>query len=242
MSSLLDDIQLAEPSARQIALRSALISTAGDSAAESGDTAQINEGILLAFEPSLSTQNKADTSNSFLFAQLAADKKYNRHSATADWVKTFFATLSLVGWTLSASGHQGKTVKSPADWQALVIPFLPEAVWPLARSSIAACQALSAKSKPIALWEGAALDKEDGILIVTVAWSGNGSLNTSLVGIDFTYGRDVAGFMAWDEYFNLNVQTLSLTLNEDIYAQVRQTIINKLGDRPDYLVVNVPVV
>lgn len=241
MSSLLDDVQLPELSPREVALRSALPDIPEKSSAQAGNnTAQINEGILLAFDASLSGQNKADTSNSFLFAQLAADKRFSRHSATADWVKTFFATLSLVGWTVTASRLESRTAKSPANWEAVVTPYLPEGVRPLGASGMAACQALPPDSKAIVLWEGAAVDKNDGVLIVTTAWEAKGSLNTALVGIDFAFRRNLAGFMAWDEYFDLNVQTLSLTLNEDVYAQVRQTIIDKLGDRPGYLVVNIP--
>jgi hypothetical protein len=244
MPSILDDISLSEPSPRELALKSLLHSSAENLSAAINSisaSAQINEGALLAFDASLSLQNKADTSNSFLFAQLAADKKYNRHSATLDWVKTFASTLAIVGWTMTSTGSTTTAKPSPADWEKVVTPFFPAATRELAATGMAACQALPADSKAISLWRGSALDKNDGILIAATAWVAGGSLNLAIVGIDFGYQREFSGFMEWKEYFDLNIQTLNLTLNEDIYSQVRETIIAKLGDRPNYLVVNVPL-
>lgn len=66
-------------------------------------------------------------------------------------------------------------------------------------------------------------------------------MSLSVVGIDFAFQHECSGFMRRAESFSLSIQSVTLTLNEDIYAQVRQAIIAKLGVRPAYLVVNVPL-
>lgn len=242
MSSSLEEIQLSDVSSREELLRVNFNSdnSAGiESSSEGG--AQINEGALISFDVSLSVQNKNDISNSFLFAQLAADKKFNRHSATLDWLKTFSATLGVVGWTINASKNSTTIAPSPADWTEIVSHLVPENVQMITGSSIKASQELPVNGKAMTVWKGAALDKNDGILIVATGWVVKGTLSLSVVGIDFAFQHEFSGFMRWAESFSLSIQSVTLTLNEDIYAQVRQAIIAKLGDRPDYLVVNVPL-
>jgi len=51
----------------------------------------------------------------------------------------------------------------------------------------------------------------------------------------------VAGFLKWDADFNITTSIVTMELNESIYSKVRNTVIAKLGNRPKYLVANVPM-
>ncbi|MGF7151020.1 hypothetical protein FHS96_004681 [Sphingomonas zeicaulis] len=63
------------------------------------------------------------------------------------------------------------------------------------------------------------------------------TLNLPICGLQATSPDE--GFLEWGLEYRIDRSYLSLTLNETVYATVRQTIIDKLGDRPKYLVADI---
>lgn len=204
-------------------------------------SAEINDGALLAFDGALSKQMIEDVSNSFLFAQLVADKEFSRHTEGPNWVTRFFATLSKVGWNSSGMHNGSKVHESTVDWSALILSYMPDNVHKLTESSIRACQQLPKTDKAIVTWSGAALENEHGVVIIGGSNLAGDSVVTSVVLLEFTHLREVEGFLKWKCSFDINIVDTTMELNEGVYSSVRQTIISKLGDRPEHLVSNVPL-
>src|SRR5690349_9812246 len=57
----------------------------------------VNDGSLVSFVAGLTAQQKSDTLNSVLLAQLAANTKFNRETQTRDWYDFFRTVLENVG-------------------------------------------------------------------------------------------------------------------------------------------------
>lgn len=128
MSVHFDAITLPELSARERALETASPPETTQFSLVGTASAQINEGALLAFDSALPKQMIDDISNSLLFAQLAADKQFNRHTATGDWQRTFFGTLSVMGWITGSLSERTEVAASPVDWAELITSYMPENV------------------------------------------------------------------------------------------------------------------
>lgn len=236
-----DAITLPEPSARERALETASIPESTRFSLTGSASAQINEGALLAFEGTLSKQMIDDISNSLLFAQLAADRQFDRHTATADWQKTFFSTLSVVGWIIGSLSEKSTVAASPADWTKLIASYMPENVDQLVISSMTAAQQLPATSNAINIWSDAALDGDEGVVIIGPSYISGDSPNTSIALLKFTFKRNLSGFLKWSSDFNISATIMTMELNESLYSRVRKSIIIKLGNRPQYMVASVPM-
>ena len=234
-------ITLPEPSARERVLETASRPEPAQLSSEGTASAQINEGALLSFDSALSKQMVDDVSNSLLFAQLAADKQFSRLAATADWERTFFNTLSIVGWAAGSFTNSSIVAASPVDWIKLIAPYMPENVDHLVASSITSCQLLPVTSKAVTIWMGAALERDEGVAIIGPSYPVNGSVNASILILKFIFQRDASGFLKWNSDYNIDLSSVNIELNESVYSNVRKTIISKLGNRPQYLVANVPM-
>ncbi|EJC71677.1 hypothetical protein Rleg10DRAFT_0057 [Rhizobium leguminosarum bv. trifolii WSM2012] len=241
MSLDFNAITLSERSAWELGLEASSASELTSYTKSGSASAQINQGALLSFDAALSKQMTEDVSNSLLFAQLAADKQFNRLTSTGNWEKTFFSVLSVVGWIVGNFTKKSLVTASPVDWVKLVASTMPENAARLVDSSVTACQTLPETSKAITIWSSAALQKDSGLLIVLPSYIVGDSPATSVSLIEFTFERESTGFLKWNLDYNVATMSATLELNEGVYSNVRQTIIEKLGNRPKYLVANVPM-
>ncbi|QND35678.1 hypothetical protein CN148_25635 [Sinorhizobium meliloti] len=241
MSVHFDAITLPELSAWERALETASPPETTQFSLVGTASAQINEGALLAFDSALPKQMIDDISNSLLFAQLAADKQFNRHTATGDWQRTFFGTLSVMGWITGSLSERTEVAASPVDWAELITSYMPENVDQLVLSSIAASQQLPTTSSAIRIWSNAALVGDEGVVIVGPSYISGDNPNMAIALLKFTFEKEVAGFLRWDVNFNITTSIVTMELNESIYSKVRNAVIAKLGNRPKYLIASVPM-
>jgi hypothetical protein len=118
---------------------------------------------------------------------------------------------------------------------------MSESAASLSDIGVRAAQALPQTSKPMNIWNAAALDRNKGLLLVAPAQliQGNIALSMTLTSLEFQ--RDIGGFLKWNLAYRVEFAWTGLTLNEAVYSQVREVIIKKLGDRPQYYVGNVPI-
>ena len=206
---------------------------------KSGAAAQVNSGALLSFDASLPQQARDDISNSILFCQLAADKKFDRTTDPQDWKNSFASTLSIVGWIVQGISNTSSTSRDAVDWGELATSPMSSSAARLANEAIGACSDLPSGAEAILIWNEAAVGVASATFIIAAsAASGNSvPLNLSICG--FQTAAPDEGFLEWGLEYRIDQTYLGLTLNEAVYATVRQTIIDKLGDRPEYLVAEV---
>ncbi|MFG1478828.1 hypothetical protein V5F53_09175 [Xanthobacter sp. V4C-4] len=211
------------------------------SAVPDGDRVQVNEGALLSFGGSVSSQSLEDVSNSILFAQLAADHKFDRKTSPQDWSGTFSNTLSTVGWISQSASADTQTFGGDVNWADVVTSGMPAAVVGLVRKSIGACDRLPADSKAVGIWNDAVSGPADSFFLIGSARRANQALTLSLARASFQSTIEKPSFLAWGIRYPTALTWTELELNEDIYKRVRQSIIDKLGNRPDYLTAFVPL-
>ncbi|AHE51899.1 hypothetical protein [Sphingomonas sanxanigenens] len=200
------------------------------------NSAQVNSGALITFDASIPEQALEDISNSILFCQLAADKKFDRKAAPQEWSTVFLGTLSIVGWIVQSTSNKSETARGAVDWAALATSRMSRTAARLADEGIAACDALPPTADAILIWNDAVVGPASNFFVIAAAPSAGSSTALSLTLCGFQSAVPNTGFLAWGLQYDIDTTWLDLTLNEGLYAKVRQTIIDKLGDRPSYLV------
>lgn len=222
------------PPMRDTRLRQALVRTK-----KSGASAQVNSGALLSFDASLSEQACEDISNSLLFCQLAADKNFDRTTDAQDWKSSFVATLAIMGWIVQGTSNASSTSRDTVDWRALATSPMSSSAARLANEAIGACSDLPAGAEAILIWNEAAVGLASALFIVAASPAAGDSIALDLSLCGFQTAAPDEGFLQWGLEYRIDGTFLSLTLNETLYAKIRQTIIDKLGDRPRYLVADI---
>jgi len=209
----------------------------------SGDSAQINAGALIAFDASLSRQAEEDISNSLLFAQLAADAQADRFAEEPTWSKTYKTVLATVGWNLQQFDVVSPVrITPPVDWAEVVAKaYSALSGAAMAAKAMRAAAALPAGSEALMIWETSAAEAVQGNFIVQTCRAENSDLLGDSAQVIYTLIHEPDGFLNWATYYEVATRSTRMELNEDVYKLVRQVIIDKLGDRPKYYVVPVPL-
>lgn len=101
-------VQTAEPKAGQVKSKVGLEPSSGGALLKKVSDGEddstrcfVDSGVLVTFPASTSKQRQEDVLNSLLFAQLAADKEYNRLDDPLNWFSYFEYILRNVGWVLT---------------------------------------------------------------------------------------------------------------------------------------------
>ncbi|WP_426564645.1 hypothetical protein ACPPVT_01095 [Angustibacter sp. McL0619] len=212
-------------------------------AGASGDKAQICAGALLAYDRSLSREDGADISNSTLFAQLAADAQADRFAQAAQWSTSYTNVLGVIGWVIGQAQHGSPgRLDAPVDWPEVVAKaFAGHAGAALAAKTMKAATRLPLGGAALEIWEANAAQVGQGNFIVQACQSSNGDVLGDAVQVTYTLIREPDGFLSWVTYYEVATTTTQSVLNEDVYKVVRQQIIDKLGDLPDYYNAPVPL-
>lgn len=207
------------------------------------DTAQIDAGALIALDRALSAQDKADISNSLLFAQLAANAKQNRFTAPMQWIQEYTTVLGALGWVAQLTRTSSPVrVDPPVDWAGVVSrAFPPNAGGALAAKAFAAADRLAAGSAGLAIWTKNAATALTGNFQVQSFSAAGGDVAGGSVQVAFSLNTDASGFLTWNSYYEITTSSATMVLNEEVYAQVRQIVIDKLGDRPKTYITPVPL-
>lgn len=236
-----DDVNLISLALPNLPQGNVALNTMPWRAAQSRDCAQVNEGVLLSFAKSLSDQYVEDVSNSLLFGQLAADYQFDRRTAPADWSAVFLTTLSALGWSQTAHSKKTANLQGSVDWAALVVSGMPADVAGLVTASILACGDLAQESKAMRVWNEAVWAPTGSCFLIGSALDIKGGPALSLAIFSFRSKIEKPEFLTWDVGYGTDQSWLRMELNEDVYEKVRSTVIDRLGDAPEYFIVPVPM-
>lgn len=209
-------------------------STTGDA-----ESAQVNLGSLTSFTQNLSGRQKEDVQNSTLLAQLASNKVFDRFKKPMEWYANYTNVLSKVGWIIPAfnfdtfkpSGSQVRIYDVVLD---LVSTIASGIEVKLVARTMDALEAQSDASKQMTIWDASAASKDKGnFQIFPVDALGNGDIVMILSGMQFDVSSVHSRFLWWtwqSQTIRLQRAVTKCVLNEQIYAKVRQAVIDKLGN------------
>jgi hypothetical protein len=211
--------------------------------------AYVNEGSLVSFVGGVSPQTKADVLNSILLAQLAANYVADRENDTLTWYKKYREVLENIGWAISQFDFtkarlSGATVQIKTVVLALLAAIMSENPLAIARATLAAIQALGEGDQRVALFSASSSTANAGnFQIGTVIEAQN--TPTMMMGAFSFSSVNVSVSFLWQSFkvsdMSLYEGGQTITLSESVYSRVRQAIIDKLGDRAEEYVANIPI-
>lgn len=228
-----NSIELPQVPSRLVSAKIESLSITDDDAA-----AYVTAGGIIGFVAGLNGQQKEDVLNSTLLAQLAANKAFDREIDTVNWYKKYREVLEKIGWvasefTFNKYSGSGSSVEVSKVLIELLEAIATENALLITKAAIDAVKALDGSSKAFTIWDSTTHSSSKGNFMISPCINSDGNVVMSL-GCSYFSSNTVDSQFLW---FNFSSSSISLytgaqtiTLNEDVYKQVREAVIKKLGD------------
>lgn len=209
-------------------------------AADGSPKGAVVDGSLVACDSTVSAQHNRDVLNSTLLAQLAANKAFSRDADCENWYKKYREVLESIGWVINNfSFTEFDSHGNSFQMSDVVINILKSIAGGAGRAEIAqaaidALKALPEGDHGRVLWDHSSSNTKKGAFQISAASEVNGNVQMSLGCFHFEASQSSTSIL-WFNYSSnschLYTDGESVTLNEQIYATVRQKVIDRLGDR-----------
>lgn len=201
-------------------------------------SASVDAGSLVTFSGGVSKLNQADVKNSCLLAQLAANKKFDREKQTEQWYRFYADVLENVGWEIREF-HFEKLSSYGASFEASAIMLkILKAVctgdeMAAVSATIDALSLLAQNDYRIKIFESCSHSEQLGNFQHSSCCLKDGSVTMHLGACYFSTTQHISRllftkFSASD--INAYQSSQTVELDTDVYDQVRQEIIDKLGE------------
>lgn len=217
---------------------------------EEGETAFVDSGSTVSFVGGVPLVKQQDVLNSTLLAQLAANKKYDRESQTEAWYGYYREVLENVGWVVQSFSftkytETGATIKLDKTALAIIAEIASGNELTVLASTLKALEESDPDSKQTTLFDSNGSQGEAGnFQLSTASVDPNGNIQMTLGAFYFKSSEHKSRFLfvTWStKNINLYFGAQSVILNEQIYATVRQTVIDKLGDNAQKFVADLDI-
>lgn len=221
-----------------------------NSAADNTQSAQVIGGSMTSFTENLTGQSKSDVKNSTLLAQLASDHAFDRYADPMNWYKHYTMTLGNIGWNQPKFAFDnyksgGSTVKMDEAVLEILSAIATGNELAMVAATMEGLKGLSDDSKQMKIWDAHASNGSNGnFQIMPVDKLANDDVVMALTGMQFNASTSHGSFLWWSwSSTSINIQRAAskFVLNEDVYAQVRQAIVDKLGDKATQFVADIDI-
>jgi len=205
----------------------------------------VDAGVLLSFVPSVPDQKRDDTLNSILLAQLAADKQYSRFEQPDSWYEFYAKTLSNVAWQIPQS-HTGHYTPLAGTFtlEEVILDLLRAKVSDeeinLVKGTIKTIEVLPDDDTRVEVYGAFShtlhvVDVQAGVLSFLE--------NLWMAGVVFETEQDVKivpgqKFLFSKVIGQIKTIILNAALNEELYAELRDSVIEKLGRKRKELILS----
>ena len=207
----------------------------------------VDAGSVISFLPQVSLQHQQDVLYSTLLAQLAANKAVDRFTDSSEWYTCYLSVLENLGWTvleisfLHVDFTQRKIRMDEVSLSQMELE-LSGSELSAVDNSLEILGEASEDSEETLVFDQSSSTENAGNFQLSVA-SSTQSENVSLVLAAFYFQAKTvmqpkflfASHVSKDVNFYAGVHRL--VLNESIYANARQAVIDKLGTNIDSLIV-----
>lgn len=201
---------------------------------------QVNQGALITFDDAMPAQYVADVTYSLLFAQLAADAKHDRREAPVTWVTMWLDVLQGLGWIVERDTKPPSRELPPGtEWPALVAGLLPTTAAELCERGMTLAQAVPRTAPAMRIW-ARSVAGPGRAMFIPVAAREAGDPTIAALAVAWQLHDDLTKFFAWSVACLAQFRFVQLTLNESIYSELRQDVINRLGNAPASFVAQLP--
>lgn len=211
--------------------------------------AAVSAGSLVSFVSGLTALHKSDVLNSTLLAQLAANKQYDRYTQTREWYSFYVSVLAQVGWVVPAFAYREYSPSGASvTLDAAVLEILGAiatgneiAILTIAMNSL---RDKSGNENALVLFDSQSFPENLGTFQIFPVGEDDGQLVMALAAMEFKAEKHVTRFLwfTWESYSVKIFQSAQkAVLNEDVYGQVRQAVIQKLGDRATQFIKDIEI-
>ncbi|KUL35915.1 hypothetical protein [Actinoplanes awajinensis] len=185
-------------------------------------------------------QHLFDILNATLLAQLAANAKFDREQDPINWTRFYGKVLENVGFVVpefSFFGLRSKDARFSMDQAVLkvIAAILTPTQVELAKASFDALQSLRSDDRRLQIFRRNSSDNRSGnFQISSVGESSAGIVSLKLNAFFFKTDEqvtDVLWFKFRSASTTLQATRTTLVLNDQVYDRLRQSILDKLGNR-----------
>ena len=216
---------------------------------EGQKSAFVNGGSLTSFVSDLTAQHQSDVLNSTLLAQLAANKKFDREEQTVEWYKFYRNVLENVGWVIQAFDFtkfkaSGATFTVDKVVLDLLASIASENEMEVVHETLHAFEALADEDNRLRIFDDQSHSLDKGNFQIAVASESGGVVAMKMAAFHFTTSQHVTrvlwfGFSSSKTDLYHGAQQISL--NEEIYGQVRSPVVDKLGENAHRFIHNLEI-
>lgn len=204
----------------------------------------VDAGSLVVLNAAVSEEHRRDVLHSALLAQLAADRKHDRHKDAEAWYPVYEETLGRIGWVVEESSEFRlyRPRMNPCPVETVVLDTIGPVSDEKDREMVAllwkSLAALPDGDRAAGIFEANGKARTAGNFQVIVAAETAGDVVARIGCFLFRSGRDVPVLRTARFSAGSTVRSGSriLHLNEQVYAPLRDDITAKLGSRVDAFV------
>jgi hypothetical protein len=211
-------------------------------AATDAPSANVDGGSLVAFTANVSDQHRSDALNSTLIAQLHANTLFdkNNNDQVISWYGAYLDVLTHLGWPAQKSQFQnyqasGSTFSIDTAITSIVTSFLTADEAAIVKAALDALNNLGSGDPWYKVWDSSTHSADGGGFQLGMCSDANGAINSLVLKLSsyaFHTTESTTRFL-WADYSSsdttLRYVSDTVVLNEDVYSQVRQQVIDKLG-------------
>jgi hypothetical protein len=208
------------------------------------DPSTVDAGSVVSFVGSIDGQVRSDVLNSTLLAQLWANQNAQRDDDAEAWYKTYFDTLGHIGWVLQAKQFNryegtGESITMDQAVLGIISAIATQNELAAIKATLDALNSLANDDHRIVLFDKQSHSGGHGNFQIAACTVTDGSPALKLGAFYFSTTEVVDRFL-WFSFANSTIQIYnavqSATLDTDLYAQIRQDVLDKLaGSGKDYL-------
>ncbi|MBV8215814.1 MAG: hypothetical protein JOZ08_21565 [Verrucomicrobia bacterium] len=201
--------------------------------------AAVDAGSLVSFVSGLTVLHKSDVLNSTLLAQLAASKAFDRFKQTRDWYGKYCEVLAQVGWVVPTFAYREYSPSGDSLQLSDAVLDILSAIatgdeMKIVQATLTSLRDKPGNTGPLTLFENQSFPENVGTFQILPVGEDDGQLVMVLTALEFKSEKHVTRFL-WFSWTRTTVKLFQSAqksvLNEDVYKQVRQEVIDKLGDR-----------
>ncbi|KAG8742971.1 hypothetical protein FRC10_000593 [Ceratobasidium sp. 414] len=199
-------------------------------------------GSILTFESNVSGLQKSDVTNSILLAQLVADRRYDR-ADTSNWYGSFKDILENVGWMASGfSFDQVALGNSPSADQVVMDCMraqLESSGVKTVQTAVDVVKGMSNDDRALQIFKGLrpnghrqSSSVNNANFRIAYCKTSGGNVALGLGSFVYRIGRNIGNPLTSTlegKSASASSSFQEMILNQEVYSQVRQAVISKLG-------------
>jgi len=213
------------------------------------DQGFVDTGSMVSFTKALSGQDKEDVLNSTMLAQLHANKVCDRYRDTERWYKEYVNVLENIGWVIQAFDfNQFQTQQRTFKLSEICLDLIKALVGDdeqVMKDVIAVFTALSKSEDGLTLFNSKSFSSQGGnFQIIPCNKDKSGQIVAAYFGsyLDVQKTAKDYFFFTWrSQDIKFFYSKEMVTLDQEIYSNVRQAIKDKLGSHAQDYVHNLDI-